>query len=297
MTRREFFWVLVGAAATVAFLYVTKAGALEVTGFRLWDARAQRPISTVIAPGGTLTATNAQRECLAVEIVVDQALQATGPGSIRKTLDGGASTKENQYPYAWEDDGGTPTTFNCAQSLFPTGRHELVVETFSGDDWSGAAGPTARVSIIVEESCIPQAHGFSCPGVGTKLGVGPLEPNAIGATDRKVGAWACCPTFDFVPGAQTTMPDGTVHQLWPVPPPPEIYVAQAWECLNEDVYKARLKDGTYPPGTERCATSAVSTWGYYDAVALPEPDWRAGVFFGAVALFWLRQFRRVFRGR
>jgi hypothetical protein len=258
------FWILLAAAAAMNAC-PEPAFAQQVTGFRLWDAAADRPISSVAAPGATLTVSNAQRGCVAVEILTDAALQAVGPGSLRKTLDGGAPAKENSYPYAWEDDGGSATAFNCASTLSTPGRRVLSVEPFSGDDWTGATGMAAAVTIVTEDSCVPAAHGLSCPGVGTRFGVSPIPDDALGP-DRTVGLWSCCGSASFPPPAADGA--GTATQSWPVPAGQAPYAAFAWSCLNTEP----------TDGTPRCASSPVTKWGYLDAVPLPEP----AVTFGAL---------------
>lgn len=297
----DLFW----GAWIASFLAVAAAGscgprpafAAEVTGFRLWDAAADRPISTAIAPGGTLTISDAQKSCVSVEIVTD------GPGSLRKTLDGVLGPKENSYPYAWEDDGGSPAAFDCAPSLNSPGRRTLVVEPFSGPDWTGTPGAPASVVLVTEEPppvCQPTTRvGLECGESGARWEV-EVPPDAAGRSDPSRKDYLY---WGVVAGPGTTTYGPSSLPVWQTDPAREWNYAQAWACVPLVLWRAALADGSIPPGTPQCTTSAPRLYGYLDGVplSLPEPgvagSLRAVALVAAIVIGSRALARRLILGR
>jgi hypothetical protein len=127
-----------------------------IVGFALWNAQSDTVVDTSFTDGETVP--DSIRACAAIEIKTNAYLQAAGPGSIKKVLDGqdvgctGAGAKiENSAPYGWEDDAGT-AKFPCAASLSAPGNHTLTVTPYDGDNCSGLVGTARTLTFSVSTS-------------------------------------------------------------------------------------------------------------------------------------------------
>lgn len=123
-----------------------------ITGFALWNALTDTVADSDFKSGEVIPDTI--RGCAAIGIKGNAYLNATGPGSIKKVLDGvdtgcvPGTGLENSYPYAWEDDAGTGN-FLCAASLSTVGNHTLTVTPYDGDNCSGAKGTAVTLTFTV----------------------------------------------------------------------------------------------------------------------------------------------------
>ena len=140
-----------------------------IVGFALWNAQNDTVVDTSFSNGETIP--NTIRSCAAIEIKANAYLQAAGPGSIKKVLDGqdvgcsGSGAKvENSAPYAWEDDAGT-SAFPCAASLAVAGSHTLTVTPYDGDNCTGLVGTAKSLSFSVSTTTAgPPSGTLGAPG-------------------------------------------------------------------------------------------------------------------------------------
>jgi hypothetical protein len=148
----------------------TSTGAQSaIVGFALWNAQNDTVVDTSFSNGETIP--DAIRACAAIEIKANAYLQAAGPGSIKKVLDGqdvgcsGSGAKvENNAPYAWEDDAGA-SAFPCAASLAVAGSHTLTVTPYDGDNCTGLVGTSKSLSFTVNAAtAAPPSSTLGAPG-------------------------------------------------------------------------------------------------------------------------------------
>ncbi len=143
-----------------------------VVGFALWNAQTDTVIDSSFTSGEKILLANGN--CVAIEILTNSYLSASGPGSVKRVFDGQAGactqagvTHENNAPYAWEADEG-PNRYPCATSLTTPGSHTLLVTPYDGDDCSGAVGTPVTLQFEV----------VSPTGSGTTLGQ-PGQPYVV----------------------------------------------------------------------------------------------------------------------
>lgn len=141
----------------------------EVVGFALWDAAADQLIDASFQSGESIVLPD--NDCVAIEILGNSRLDASGPGSIKKVFNGEdngctsvGTTHENSAPFAWEVDEG-PGQFACAPSLTQAGNYTLTVTPFAGDDCSGAAGSPVTLEFqVMDDSGTPPPEPLGQPG-------------------------------------------------------------------------------------------------------------------------------------
>ena len=141
----------------------------QIVGFKLWNASNNTLIDSSFVSGDQIDAD--AYPCVAIEIVGNAYLSDSGPGSVRKSLNGvNANTcatpgvdHENHAPYAWEADSG-PNSFECAASLGVAGTHTLTVTPFDGDGCSGAEGAPVSIQFDVIQPSADPPPAESGPG-------------------------------------------------------------------------------------------------------------------------------------
>lgn len=131
-----------------------------VIGFVLWDAATDTRIDANFESGEQISL--AEHPCVAIEILGNGYLSASGPGSIMKAFDAPAPaacdnpgvTHEDTAPFAWEVEAG-PGRFECAPTLTQPGPHFLTLIPFDGDGCTGLQGASTTLTFEVVGSAPP----------------------------------------------------------------------------------------------------------------------------------------------